>query len=119
MQVTGRHSTTQGSLETFKTEGRNSFRSRGVLKSACSMQQPRAVTITTQRTGSISAEAAKTQEFGALVELDTSHWPNIAYTAYLMTGQYAYYEEQLMQSAYALGARPALALVRSRRGTAP
>lgn len=39
-------------------------------------------------------------------ELDTSHWPNIAYTAYLMTGQYAYYEEQLMQSAYALGASP-------------
>ena len=32
-------------------------------------------------------------------DLDTSHWPNLAYTAYLMTGQYAYYEEQLMQSA--------------------
>lgn len=39
-------------------------------------------------------------------QLDTSHWPNLAYTAYLMTGQYAYYEEQLMQSAYAIGASP-------------
>jgi Bacterial Ig domain len=39
-------------------------------------------------------------------ELDTSHWPNLAYAAYLMTGQYAYYEEQLMQSAYALAASP-------------
>jgi hypothetical protein len=39
-------------------------------------------------------------------ELDTSHWPNIAYTAYLLTGQYAYYEEQLMQAAYALAASP-------------
>lgn len=39
-------------------------------------------------------------------ELDTSHWPNLAYAAYLMTGQYAYYEEQLMQAAYALAASP-------------
>jgi hypothetical protein len=39
-------------------------------------------------------------------QLDTSHWPNLAYTAYLMTGQYAYYEEQLMQSAYAIAASP-------------
>ncbi|HEY2547601.1 MAG TPA: Ig-like domain-containing protein [Candidatus Acidoferrum sp.] len=39
-------------------------------------------------------------------ELDTSHWPNLAYTAYLMSGQYAYYEEQLMQAAYALAASP-------------
>lgn len=39
-------------------------------------------------------------------ELDTSHWPNLAYASYLLTGQYAYYEEQLMQSAYALAASP-------------
>jgi Big-like domain-containing protein len=39
-------------------------------------------------------------------QLDTSHWPNLAYAAYLMTGQYAYYEEQLMQSAYALAGSP-------------
>ena len=39
-------------------------------------------------------------------ELDTSHWPNLAYTAYLLTGQYAYYEEQLMQAAYAIAASP-------------
>ena len=34
---------------------------------------------------------------------DTSHWGNIAYVAYLYTGQYAYYEEQLMQTANAIG----------------
>jgi hypothetical protein len=39
-------------------------------------------------------------------EADTTHWPNLAYVAYLSTGQYAYYEEQIMQSAYALGASP-------------
>ena len=39
-------------------------------------------------------------------ELDTSHWPNLAYTAYLLTGQYAYYEEQMMQAAYAIAASP-------------
>ncbi len=39
-------------------------------------------------------------------ELDTSHWPNLAYASYLLTGQYAYYEEQLMQSAYAVGFGP-------------
>jgi len=38
--------------------------------------------------------------------LDTSHWPNLAYASYLTTGQYAYYEEQLMQSAYAVAADP-------------
>lgn len=38
--------------------------------------------------------------------MDTSHWPNVAYTSYLTTGQYAYYEEQLMQSAYAEAASP-------------
>jgi hypothetical protein len=35
--------------------------------------------------------------------IDTSHWPNTSYAAYVSTGQYAYYEEQLMQSAYAVG----------------
>jgi hypothetical protein len=39
-------------------------------------------------------------------QLDTSHWPNLAYTSYIMTGQYAFYEEQIMQSAYALAASP-------------
>ncbi len=37
---------------------------------------------------------------------DTSHWPNIAYMSYLTTGQYAYYEQQVMQSAYAIGDSP-------------
>src|ERR1700683_5180937 len=36
-------------------------------------------------------------------DLDSSHWPNLAFASYLTTGQYAYYEEQLMQSAYAIG----------------
>jgi hypothetical protein len=39
-------------------------------------------------------------------EMDTSHWPNLAYASYISTGQYAYYEEQLMQSAYAVAASP-------------
>jgi len=39
-------------------------------------------------------------------DLDESHWPNLAYTAYLLTGQYAYYEEQLLQSAYAVAGSP-------------
>jgi hypothetical protein len=39
-------------------------------------------------------------------EADTSHWPNLAYASYLTTGQYAYYEEQMMQSAYAIGDTP-------------
>jgi hypothetical protein len=37
---------------------------------------------------------------------DTSHWPNLAYASYLSTGQYAYYEEQIMQSAYAIADSP-------------
>jgi hypothetical protein len=37
---------------------------------------------------------------------DTSHWPNLAYASYLNTGQYAYYEEQIMQSAYAIAGSP-------------
>jgi hypothetical protein len=37
---------------------------------------------------------------------DTSHWPNLAYAAYLSTGHYAYYEEQIMQSAYAIADSP-------------
>ncbi len=36
-------------------------------------------------------------------DLDSSHWPNLSFASYLTTGQYAYYEEQLMQSAYAIG----------------
>lgn len=36
-------------------------------------------------------------------DLDTSHWPNLAYTSYLITGQYAYFEEQVMQSGNAIG----------------
>jgi hypothetical protein len=39
-------------------------------------------------------------------QLDTSHWPNLAYASYLLTGQYAYYEEQLMQAAYSVAASP-------------
>jgi hypothetical protein len=39
-------------------------------------------------------------------DLDTSHWPNLAYASYLSTGQYAYYEEQMMQSAYAVADSP-------------
>lgn len=39
-------------------------------------------------------------------DTDTSHWPNLAYAAYLTTGQYAYYEEQVMQSAYAIAGSP-------------
>jgi Bacterial Ig domain len=39
-------------------------------------------------------------------QMDTSHWPNLAYASYISTGQYAYYEEQLMQSAYAVAASP-------------
>jgi hypothetical protein len=38
--------------------------------------------------------------------LDTSHWPNLAYASYVTTGRYAYYEEQIMQSAYAVGVSP-------------
>jgi len=38
--------------------------------------------------------------------LDTSHWPNIALASYLTTGQYHYYEAQMMQSANALGNSP-------------
>lgn len=34
---------------------------------------------------------------------DSSHWPNVAYATYILTGRYSYYEEQLMQSAYAVG----------------
>ncbi|MGC1606034.1 MAG: Ig-like domain-containing protein, partial [Candidatus Acidiferrum sp.] len=37
---------------------------------------------------------------------DTSHWPNIALASYLTTGQYQYYEMQMMQSANALGNFP-------------
>jgi hypothetical protein len=39
-------------------------------------------------------------------DTDTSHWPNLAYASYLSSGRYAYYEEQLMQSAYAVAASP-------------
>ena len=39
-------------------------------------------------------------------QTDTSHWPNMAYSSYLTTGQYAYYEEQLMQAANAIGNSP-------------
>jgi hypothetical protein len=42
------------------------------------------------------------QDIGAW-DVDTSHWPNLAYASYLTTGQYAYYEEQVMQSANAIG----------------
>jgi hypothetical protein len=34
--------------------------------------------------------------------LNSSHWPNLAYASYLSTGQYSYYEEQIMQSANAI-----------------
>lgn len=49
------------------------------------------------------------QDFGAWndpsngPQLDPSHWPNLAYTAYLLTGEYGYYEEQVMQAGYAQG----------------
>jgi hypothetical protein len=47
------------------------------------------------------------QDFGNWADQqDTSHWPNLAYASYLTTGQYAYYEEQVMQAAYAIGASP-------------
>jgi glucuronoarabinoxylan endo-1,4-beta-xylanase len=36
-------------------------------------------------------------------ETGTSHWADLAYVAYLFTGQYAYYEEQVMQAAYSIG----------------
>jgi hypothetical protein len=39
-------------------------------------------------------------------QTDTSHWPNMAYSSYLITGQYHYYEEQLMQAANAVGNSP-------------
>lgn len=39
-------------------------------------------------------------------DTDSSHWPNLAYASYLNTGQYAYYEEQIMQSAYAVADSP-------------
>jgi hypothetical protein len=39
-------------------------------------------------------------------ETDTTHWPNLAYASYFSTGQYAYYEEQIMQSAYAIADSP-------------
>jgi hypothetical protein len=38
--------------------------------------------------------------------LDMSHWPQIATASYLMTGQYAYYEQEMMQGAYALAGSP-------------
>jgi hypothetical protein len=37
---------------------------------------------------------------------DTSHWPNLAYASYLTTGQYAYYEEQVLQAGNAIGNSP-------------
>ena len=37
---------------------------------------------------------------------DTGHWPNIAYASYLATGQYHYYETQMMQAANALANSP-------------
>jgi hypothetical protein len=39
-------------------------------------------------------------------DTDTTHWPNLAYASYLTTAQYAYYEEQVMQSAYAIADSP-------------
>jgi hypothetical protein len=36
-------------------------------------------------------------------QLDVSHWPNTSYVAYTRTGQYAYYEQQVMQGANAVG----------------
>jgi len=38
--------------------------------------------------------------------LDMSHWPEIATASYLFTGQYHYYEEEMMQGAYSLGGSP-------------
>jgi len=35
--------------------------------------------------------------------LDTSHWPETSYTAYLISGRYNYYEQVLMQGANAIG----------------
>jgi hypothetical protein len=45
------------------------------------------------------------QDYGGW-DHDTTHMPNVAYASYLSTGQYAYYEEQLMQSAYVLADSP-------------
>jgi len=39
-------------------------------------------------------------------DTDTGHWPNIAYASYLTTGQYHYYETQMMQAANALANSP-------------
>jgi len=47
------------------------------------------------------------QDLGAFNgQQDMSHAPNLAYASYLNTGQYAYYEEQLMESAYAIADTP-------------
>jgi len=38
--------------------------------------------------------------------LDMSHWPETAFASYLSTGQYHYYEQEMMQGAYALAGSP-------------
>jgi hypothetical protein len=45
------------------------------------------------------------QDYGGW-DHDTTHMPNLAYASYLSTGQYAYYEEQILQSAYVLADSP-------------
>jgi hypothetical protein len=51
-------------------------------------------------------------------DTDTTHWPNLAYASYLSTGQYGYYEEQVMQSAYAIADSPGTrACIQSDRGS--
>lgn len=40
------------------------------------------------------------------LNLDMSHWPEVATVSYLFTGQYHYYEEEMMQGAYALAGSP-------------
>ena len=42
------------------------------------------------------------QDYGGF-DHDPTHMPNLAYASYLTTGQYAYYEEQIMQTAYVIG----------------
>jgi hypothetical protein len=45
------------------------------------------------------------QDMGGF-DTDTGHWPNIAYSSYITTGQYHYYESQMMQAANALANSP-------------
>src|SRR5208283_5740768 len=37
-------------------------------------------------------------------QLDTSHMPEVSFAAYMLTGEYGYYQQLMMQAAHAIGA---------------